>query len=84
MLTERCARVSTKPASSSCAKVDAFEEASSSPDPLALVRANRELHDSINRHADNCRRSAGARPGRPLVEALRVRFGFDPGGRTPS
>ena len=86
MLTERCAEsVDEAGIAELRAKVDAFEEASSSPDPLALVRANRELHDSINRHADNRRRRAGARPGTAARRgAARCASVSDPGGPTPS
>jgi len=79
MLTERCAEsVDEAGIAELRAKVEAFEAASSSPDPLALVRANRELHDSINRHADNADAVRVLGQGRLLVEALRVRFGFGP------
>ena len=79
MLTERCAECIDEAGIVELrAKVDAFEEASTSSDPLALVRANRELHDSINRHADNPDAVRVLGQGRLLVEALRVRFGFGP------
>ncbi len=79
MLTERCAEsIDEAGIAELRGKVEAFEEASSSPDPLALVRANRELHDSINRHADNSDAVRVLGQGRLLVEALRVRFGFGP------
>lgn len=79
MLTERCAEsIDEAGIAELRGKVEAFEEASSSSDPLALVRANRELHDSINRHADNPDAVRVLGQGRLLVEALRVRFGFGP------
>ena len=54
MLTERCAEsVDDAGAAELRAHLDAFEDACTSADALAVVRAKREFHDSINRHADN-------------------------------
>ncbi len=79
MLTERCAEgVDDAGIAELRARVDAFEDASATASPLALVRANRELHDSINRHADNPDAVRVLGQGRLLVEALRIRFGFGP------
>ena len=79
MLTERCAEsVDDAGIAELRGRVDAFEEACATADPLALVRANRELHDSINAHADNPDAVRVLGQGRLLVEALRVRFGFGP------
>jgi len=79
MLTERCAeRVDAPGVAELRTQVAAFEEAAATSDPLALVRANREFHDSINRHADNPDAVRVLGQGRLLVEALRVRFGFGP------
>ena len=79
MLTERCAEcVDDDGVAELRARVDAFEDASVSADALALVRANRDFHDSINRHADNPDAVRVLGQGRLLVEALRVRFGFGP------
>ena len=78
MLTERCAEsVDDAGIAELRARVDAFEDAKTAS-PLALVRANRELHDSINRHADNPDAVRVLGQGRLLVEALRIRFGFGP------
>ena len=77
MLTERCAEsIDDAGIAELRMRVDAFEEACAATDPLGLVRANRELHDSINRHADNPDAIRVLGQGRLLVEALRVRFGF--------
>jgi DNA-binding GntR family transcriptional regulator len=77
MLTERCAeRIDAAGVTELRAHVDAFEDACATADSLGLVRANRELHDSINRYADNADAVRVLGQGRLLVEALRVRFGF--------
>jgi DNA-binding GntR family transcriptional regulator len=77
MLTERCAeRIDAAGVTELRAHVDAFEDACATSDSLGLVRANRELHDSINRYADNADAVRVLGQGRLLVEALRVRFGF--------
>ena len=79
MLTERCAeRVDEAGIVELRGRIDAFEDACAATDPLARVRANRELHDSINGHADNADAARVLGQGRLLVEALRVRFGFGP------
>jgi DNA-binding GntR family transcriptional regulator len=79
MLTERCAEsVDDAGIAELRARVDAFEDACATADPLALVHANRELHDRINLHANNPDAVRVLGQGRLLVEALRVRFGFGP------
>jgi DNA-binding GntR family transcriptional regulator len=79
MLTERCAEsVDGAGIAELRARLDAFEDACASADALPVVHANREFHDSINRHADNPDAVRVLGQGRLLVEALRVRFGFGP------
>jgi DNA-binding GntR family transcriptional regulator len=79
MLTERCAEsIDTAGIDELTRFVDVFEHMAATSDPLALVRANRNLHDSINRHADNPDAVRVLGQGRLLIETLRARFGFGP------
>lgn len=79
MLTERCAeRVDAAGIEEITALVEAFERVAQSSEPLLVVRTNRELHDSINRHADNPDAVRVLGQGRLLIETLRARFGFGP------
>ena len=79
MLTERCAEAVDEDGIAELrSRVDAFEDACAVADPLERVHANRELHDCINRYADNADAVRMLGQGRLLVEALRVRFGFGP------
>jgi DNA-binding GntR family transcriptional regulator len=77
MLTEHCAMsIDVAGIEELRQLTDAFENATVMSDPVALLRANRQLHDSINRHADNPDAVRVLGQGRLLVESLRVRFGF--------
>jgi len=79
MLTERCAEsVDATGIAELRRQLAAFERACAASDPLAVVSANREFHDSINRHADNPDAVRVLSQGRLLIEALRLRFGFGP------
>jgi DNA-binding GntR family transcriptional regulator len=79
MLTERCAEsIDAAGIAELRARVNAYDDACATGDPLTQVRANRELHDSINMRADNPDAVRVLGQGRLLVEALRVRFGFGP------
>ncbi|MEP6942010.1 MAG: GntR family transcriptional regulator [Betaproteobacteria bacterium] len=79
MLTERCAQsIDDSGVGELRALLHSFERAAAARKPLAVVRANRDFHDAINRHADNPDAVRVLGQGRLLVEALRVRFGFGP------
>jgi DNA-binding GntR family transcriptional regulator len=79
MLTERCAEnIDAGGIEQLIALVETFENTDAVSTPLILVRANRNLHDSINVHADNPDAVRVLGQGRLLIETLRARFGFGP------
>jgi hypothetical protein len=56
-----------------------LNDLSDSDRPLAIVSANLRLHDAIPRWADNPEALRVLAHGRPLVRALRARYGFGAG-----
>jgi DNA-binding GntR family transcriptional regulator len=70
MLTERCAEsVDTAGIAELRGLLAAFEQACAAADPLAVVSANREFHDSINRTPTIRTPFACSAQGRLLIEA---------------
>jgi DNA-binding GntR family transcriptional regulator len=77
MLAGRCARAIDKAGIEALRDlVNAFEDAASRGDVGAIVDRNLQLHEMINRVADNPEAVRVLGQGRLLIQALRVRFGF--------
>jgi DNA-binding GntR family transcriptional regulator len=77
MLAERCAAmISDEQVLQLQQAALAFEQAAERDDPKGIMNANFELHEKINSVADNPDALRVLAQGRLLVEALRVRFGY--------
>ena len=80
MLTERCAQAIDKAGAAVLkALVEEHRSAAQRGDTEGLLIANRRLHETINRRADNFEATRVLARGRVLVDALRMRYGFGAG-----
>ncbi len=80
MLTERCTENIDSGGIALLGKSAlAYERAAGRRNTEALLKSNRELHDTINATAANPEAVRVLAQGRLLIEALRLRFGYGPG-----
>jgi len=77
MLTERCAEIIDAAGIRELnALVEAHAAAATARDNVAMLDANRHMHDTINGWANNPEALRTLARGRVLVDALRLRYGF--------
>lgn len=79
MMAERCAqRITPEQLERLRGAGEAFALAAGAGNPMDLMRANSTLHEVINSVADNPEALRVLSQGRLLVEAIRVRYGYQP------